>query len=58
MVPDSLCAQVLRAKYFADGKIFEAVEKPNISYSWRGLYGGLAPVKTLIYGLTHGFQMV
>ena len=45
MVPDSLCAQVLRAKYFADGKIFEAVEKPNISYSRRSILRGLKALK-------------
>ena len=37
VVPDSLCAQVLRAKYFAAGKILEAVETPNILYSWRSI---------------------
>lgn len=30
--PDSLCAQVLRVKYYPDGKLMNAVEGPGISY--------------------------
>jgi len=32
--PDSLCERLLKAKYWPDGHILEAVEKPCISYSW------------------------
>lgn len=45
MNPESLCAQVLRAKYFPNGDIFEAKEKPGISYSWRSLVRGLVALK-------------
>ena len=44
-IPDSLCAQVLRAKYFVDGKILEAMETPNISYSWRSILRGIKALK-------------
>jgi len=37
MEPDSLCAQVLRAKCFPNGDLLAAKEKPGISYSWRSL---------------------
>ena len=39
--PDSLCAQVLRAKYYPNGDLLEVKEKPGISYSWRSLIRGL-----------------
>ena len=39
--PDSLCAQVLRAKYFPDGDLLSVVEKPGISYSWRSIVRGV-----------------
>jgi hypothetical protein len=35
--PESLCAQVLRAKYFPDGQMLKVKEKPGISYSWRSI---------------------
>ena len=38
---DSLCAQVLRAKYYRNGDLLEVKEKPGISYSWRSLIRGL-----------------
>uniref|UniRef100_J3NCL6 Uncharacterized protein n=1 Tax=Oryza brachyantha TaxID=4533 RepID=J3NCL6_ORYBR len=41
MQPDSLCAQVLQAKYFPDGDILNVSEKPGISYSWRSTVRGL-----------------
>jgi hypothetical protein len=42
---DSLCSQVLRAKYYLGGNPLEAGEKPGISYSWRSILHGLAAVK-------------
>jgi len=35
MEPESLCAHVLRAKYYPEGDPLLAEEKPGISYSWR-----------------------
>jgi hypothetical protein len=37
----SLCAQVLRAKYFPDGNLLHAKEKPGISYSWPSIVKAL-----------------
>jgi hypothetical protein len=38
---NSLCAQVLRAKYYPDGNLLTAVEQKGISYSWRSIYSWL-----------------
>jgi len=38
--PDSLCAQVVRSKYFLDGDILSIMEKPGISYAWRSIVRG------------------
>jgi hypothetical protein len=35
--PDSLCAQILLAKYGVNGSLLEAKEEPGISYSWRSI---------------------
>jgi len=42
---ESLCAQVLRAKYFPDGNLMGAKEKPRISYSWRSIVRGVQALK-------------
>jgi hypothetical protein len=31
--PDTLCARLLRAKYWLEGNLVEVVEKPGISYT-------------------------
>lgn len=38
--PDSLCAQVLRAKYGNNGSLLNAQEVPGISYTWRSVIRG------------------
>lgn len=43
--PDSLCAQVLKAKYFPDTDIMQAVAKEGMSYTWRSILQGLEVVK-------------
>lgn len=43
--PDSLCAQILRAKYSAQGSFLEAQERPGISYTWRSIIGEFEPCK-------------
>jgi len=43
--PESLCAQVLRAKYFPDGDIMKVQEGPGISYSWRSIVRGVHALK-------------
>ena len=39
--PDSLCAQVLAAKYSPHGKILKATTMKRISYSWRSILKGV-----------------
>jgi hypothetical protein len=43
--PDSLCAQVLRDKYFPQGDILKASQKPNMSYTWRSISKGIDVLK-------------
>ena len=43
--PDSLCARVLRAKYYPDGDIFAATATPGISYVWRSILQGVEVFK-------------
>ena len=35
--PDSLCAQVLKAKYFPNGSILQCEARDGISYTWRSI---------------------
>jgi hypothetical protein len=67
--PESLCAQVLRAKYYPDGNLLSAFEKPGISYSRRSIVRGLQAIKSgmiwrvgdglrITYGMIHGCQGV
>lgn len=44
-VPDSLCAQVLKAKYFPSTSLLEAETKPGISYTWRSILKGVQLLK-------------
>jgi hypothetical protein len=43
--PDSLCSQVLRAKYFPDGNLLKASPVPGMSYVWRSILKGLEVLK-------------
>ena len=43
--PDSLCAQILKARYFPDTHVLEAVLKEGISYAWRSLLHGIQLIK-------------
>ena len=43
--PESLCAQVLRAKYYQKCHLLDATEGPGISYSWRSIVRGLQALK-------------
>jgi hypothetical protein len=47
--PDSLCAQVLRAKYYPDGDLLNAVLKKGSSFTWQSIMSGLRTFK-------HGVQ--
>ena len=56
--PESLCARVLRAKYFPDGNLMGAKEKPEISYSWRSIVRGVQALKEgLIWRVGDGTQI-
>ena len=39
--PDSLCARLLKAKYWPKGNLWDVREGPGISYTWRSLVRGL-----------------
>jgi hypothetical protein len=43
--PESLCARVLKAKYFATCSVLEARPKASMSYSWRSILRGLEIMK-------------
>lgn len=53
--PDSLCAQILKAKYFPNTTIMECVERDGISYSWRSILRGVDLLKKgLIWRVGNG----
>jgi hypothetical protein len=53
--PIPLIVRVLRAKYFPNGNILEAVAAPGISYTWRSILKGLALLKEgLIWRVGNG----
>jgi hypothetical protein len=65
--PDSLCARVMKAKYFPDCTIFEAQYKDGISYAWRAILKGVELLRQGVIkrvgmvppstsGATHGCQ--
>jgi len=61
---DSLCAQILLAKYGVNGSLLEAKEGPGISYSWHSIIRGVVALqKGLIWhvgdgtNIRHGFHM-
>jgi hypothetical protein len=41
MDPDSLCARVLKARYFPNTSILEVEPKEGISYTWRSILKGV-----------------
>jgi hypothetical protein len=43
--PESLCAQVLRAKYYPHGDILKAGPKSGSSFTWQSVVSGLATFK-------------
>jgi hypothetical protein len=43
--PDSLCAQVLRAKYYPDGDMLKAVLKKGSPFTWQSIMSGLKTFK-------------
>jgi hypothetical protein len=45
LFPDTLCAQVLKAKYFPENSILQAKARGGISYTWRSILKGLHLLK-------------
>jgi hypothetical protein len=43
--PESLCAQVFRAKCFSNGDLLCAKEGPCMSYTWRSIVSGIKALK-------------
>lgn len=43
--PESLCAKILKAKYFPNAHILEAVAKNGCSYTWRSIVQGIEVLK-------------
>jgi ribonuclease HI len=43
--PESLCARVLKARYFPNTSVLEATPAAGISYSWRSILKGIALLK-------------
>jgi hypothetical protein len=43
--PDSLCARVLRAKYYPDGDLLKAGPKARSSFTWQSIMAGLPTLK-------------
>jgi hypothetical protein len=43
--PDSLCAQVLQAKYYPDGNILKAGPKAGSSFTWQSILAGITTFK-------------
>lgn len=43
--PESLCARVLKARYFPNTSIVEAQANPGISYTWRSILKGVELLK-------------
>jgi hypothetical protein len=56
--PESLCAQVLRAKYYSDGNLLNAKPIVGMSYVWRSILKGLEIFKEgMIWRIGDGVQV-
>ncbi|KAI5000259.1 hypothetical protein ZWY2020_004848 [Hordeum vulgare] len=56
--PDSLCARLLKAKYFPNGNLVDTVFPSNSSRVWKGIEHGLALVKKgMIWRVGNGAQI-
>jgi hypothetical protein len=56
--PDSLCARVLRAKYFPDGNLLMARPETGMSYVWRSILKGIEVLKGgIIWGIGDGSKV-
>jgi hypothetical protein len=56
--PDLLCAQILKAKYFLNGSLLDAIELSGCSYSWRSIVRGIQALKEgLIWRVGNGEKL-
>jgi hypothetical protein len=56
--PESLCARVLRAKYFPERSVLEATRVRNMSYTWRSILKGVEVIKKgLIWRVGNGEEI-
>jgi hypothetical protein len=56
--PDSLCARILKAKYFPNSNILEAKAKERCSYTWRSIILGAETWKHgIIWRVGNGQQI-
>ena len=56
--PDSLCARLLKARYFPNGSVWSAKEGPGISYTWRSLIRGMRAIENgIIWRVGDGNQI-
>jgi hypothetical protein len=56
--PNSLCGRVLKARYFRNSSILEAVPMPGISYTWRSILKGVNLLKEgLVWRIGDGMQV-
>ena len=53
--PDTLCARVMQAKYYPDGRLLKTEAKDGISYTWRSILKGVELLKEgLIWRIEDG----
>lgn len=52
--PNSLCARVLKAKYFPNTSVLEARQKTGMSYTWRSILHGFEIKKGMIWRVGDG----
>ena len=43
--PDSLCASILRAKYYPDGDLMNAKQRKGSSFTWQSIMAGIVTLK-------------
>lgn len=55
--PDSLCARVLRAKYYPSGSLLDAEPVTGMSYVWRSVLGLLVIKKGIIWRVGDGSKV-
>jgi hypothetical protein len=48
--PDSLCARLLKARYFPNGRFLDTVFAAEASPAWRGIEHGLELLKKGLFG--------